>query len=37
MISDYCLAKNINFIMLPTPARFENTDKLNEWKKAFNK
>lgn len=35
-IRKFCQYKNINFFMLPTPARFENQDKLNEWKEIFN-
>lgn len=34
-ITEFCSKNNIQFIYLPTPARFENEEKLNEWKKAF--
>jgi len=36
-IKDYCIENNIKFRYLPTPARFKNEDKLNQWKKAFGK
>lgn len=35
LIHGICHSKNIEFFMLPTPARFENQDKLNEWKQIF--
>lgn len=34
-IKEYCLSNNIRFFTLPTPARFENESKLDEWKQIF--
>ena len=35
-IKQICSLKKVGFYNLPTPARFENEAKLNEWKKIFN-
>jgi hypothetical protein len=35
-IKQICQSRNIAFFTLPTPARFENLQKLNEWKTIFN-
>ncbi len=34
-IQKKCDETNIKFKFLPTPARFENEKKLNDWKKTF--
>lgn len=35
LIKKICQSRNIGFFILPTPARFENQEKLNEWKEMF--
>jgi G:T/U-mismatch repair DNA glycosylase len=36
LIKNKCQTKGVEFFILPTPARFENQTKLNEWKIIFN-
>lgn len=36
IIKNICQSTGIGFFLLPTPARFENQTKLNEWKIIFN-
>ena len=35
LIKEICHSRNIEFFMLPTPARYENQEKLNQWKEIF--
>jgi len=35
LIKEICQSRGIGFYTLPTPARFENQEKANEWRKIF--